>query len=479
MKKIYCALFAILCLSLLCVGFISLVDQDKTVSLAENRNLSKRPELTLSSWLDGSFSTKFDTYYSDTFPFRDTLLGYNKQLNRFYYYGGSGDDNVLTIDYQGGAEQGGEALNKVDPSASDSQIEQEEKTDSKQETSSETETSQPDSESNTQKEPEDTTSSTVPEREYPDEREATAINTIIIVGDNAMDIPTATYEIIDKYAESVDNLADAMDSHVRTFSLVTPNSGQFYSPESFHTGLHDQKAMIDACYDHMSEGIYKVDVYSALEQHQDEYIFFRTDHHWTALGAYYAYEAFCETAGFTPVALSEFETGTYENFVGSMYTYTSAYPQSDALLENPDTVTYYLPKVETSAKYYADATLTNGIPISVVSTAIGENVSNKYLCFISGDTPICIIDTDVEGPTCLVLKESYGNAFVPFLTSHYSKIIVVDPREFNQEGKPDLDLAAFAAEQGVDDLLVINYPFMINNASYIEWLNRLVGKGER
>ena len=57
-----------------------------------------------------------------------------------------------------------------------------------------------------------------------------------------------------------------------------------------------------------------------------------------------------------------------------------------------------------------------------------------------------------------------------------AKLIVVDPREFNRDGKPSLDLAAFAKEQGVDDLLVINYPYKVNSVSYINWLNRLVGK---
>ena len=74
-----------------------------------------------------------------------------------------------------------------------------------------------------------------------------------------------------------------------------------------------------------------------------------------------------------------------------------------------------------------------------------------------------------------VLKESYGNAFVPFLTSHYGRIIVIDPREFNQEGKPTLDLAAFAADQGVDDLVVINYPYMINSKAFVRYLNALAG----
>ena len=114
----------------------------------------------------------------------------------------------------------------------------------------------------------------------------------------------------------------------------------------------------------------------------------------------------------------------------------------------------------------------------MVYRGIKENNSNKYLCFLGGDHPAAVIETAVEdGPVCLVLKESYGNAFVPFLTSHYSKIIVIDPREFNREGMPSLDLEKFSAEQGVDDVLVLNYPFMINSAAYVKWLNRLVGIG--
>ena len=158
-----------------------------------------------------------------------------------------------------------------------------------------------------------------------------------------------------------------------------------------------------------------------------------------------------------------------------MYNFTANYPQSQTLLDNPDYLEYYLPIATTHAKYYADANLENGVPVSVVYQHLDASVSNKYQCFIGGDTPVCVIETDVEGPVCLMLKESYGNAFAPFLTSHYSKIIVVDPREFNRDGKPSLDLTQFVKEQGVDDLLVINYPYMINNSYYIAWLGRLVG----
>ena len=466
MKKLYIGLMGTLLALLTVVGLISLVDTDPTVLTDENRKIEK-PKFSWSALMDGSYVQQLEAYYTDTFPLRNVLMPLNQQLNKFYYYSGTGDDNYLAIDFNGGAEQGGESLHDVENALNGS-----EGTATTPE-GGESSTTPEGSEQTT--EPADEETHTAPEIDLPDESQTTSIGTIIVDGDYAMDIPTANNEVIDSYAGAVNNLSKALGSDVRTISLVTPNSGEFYSPESSHTGVHSQKDMIDRCYGAMDDNVLTVDAYSALRDHADEYIYFRTDHHWTALGAYYAYTQFCKTAGFEPVPLEQFETGTYENFLGSMYTYTQKYPQSQALKDNPDTLTYYLPVVETHAKYYSGSTLSDGIAISVVYTKLAENVSNKYLCFIGGDTPVCVIETAVEdGPVCMVLKESYGNALVPFLTSHYSKIVVIDPRQFNQDGKPSLDLPTFAKEQGVDDLLVVNYPFMINNSYYVSLLNRLI-----
>ena len=156
-----------------------------------------------------------------------------------------------------------------------------------------------------------------------------------------------------------------------------------------------------------------------------------------------------------------------------MYTFMSDYPQSQILKDNPDTVFYYKPYVKTNLRVYSDSTLTNSYDGLSVISGMG-NVSNKYLCFLGGDHPISVIDTNAQGPVCVLLKESYGNAFAPWLTSHYSKIIVIDPREFNRDGKPSLDLVAFAKEQGVTDCIVLNYPMMLTSSAYIAWLDRLV-----
>ena len=145
--------------------------------------------------------------------------------------------------------------------------------------------------------------------------------------------------------------------------------------------------------------------------------------------------------------------------------------------ENPDSLTYYLPIVDTTAHFYADADVDNSTAYycEVVNPDLPDTEYNKYMCFMSGDHPAALITTDVEGPVALVLKDSYGNAFLPFLTSHYSKIYVIDPREFNQDGKPSLDLISYVQEREVDDVILVNYTFMINSAKYIKWLNRLVG----
>ena len=403
MKKVYTALLLILLAAMFSVGVYSLADYDATGSVSEKREFVK-PEFSVKSLLDGTYIPALEQYYSDTFPGRESLLQANRTLNKFYYYSGSGEDSVLILNQTDSAAQGGESLDAV--------------------------------------------------------QNASYAGSVVVVGDRAMEIPTRLDDLITSYAGAVDNLASAMGPDVRTISLITPNGGEFYSPESLHTGEHSQKDMIDFCYSQMDDKIITVDAYSKLRSHTDEYIYFRTDHHWTQLGAYYAYTAFCEAAGFEAVPLEQFQMGRYDTFLGSMYGFTEGYPQSEVLKQHPDYLEYYLPIADTHARYYANGNLENGTPVSVVYTELGDSVSNKYLCFIGGDTPICIVESDVPGPTCIVLKESYGNAFVPFLTSHYGRIIVIDPREFNRD---------------VDDLIVINYPYMINSKAFIRYLNALAG----
>ena len=440
MKRIYTAMSGFLLLFLLLVGLISTFDKDATFSEAEKRQLKTRPKLTVSGLLDGSYVNQYREYFADTFPNRETLMKSNTTLNGFYYFGGlSSDDSAsLVIDLNMNAAQHGEALKTTeDPDATTGADE------------------------------------TEPEKR-PTEPLASAeqLGSVVLIGDSAFDVPHADNDQIVKYAQAVTAIADTLGSNVKTFSMPVPNSSEFYTHKEYHSGKTSQKAMFELCKNNLGANVSFVDAYSVIEQHTDEYIYFRTDHHWTHLGAYYAYTALCKSAGFNPVNRDDFATGQWENFVGSMYTFVSNYPQGQVLKNNPDTVHYWKPSANITTTCYNSTKLTGGYAMGTICR-VGEDVDNKYLTFMGGDHPVAIVETDTQGPCILVIKESYGNALISWLTNHYSKIILIDPRQYYGKNS-DIDLAAFAQEQGVNQCLIVNYPMMLNSDGYTSLLEKLV-----
>ena len=441
MKKLCLVFNIIIVLGLIAVGVVSLVDTDRTVSVVENRTLASKPEFSIGALLDGSYISELETYYSDTFPGRETLMTYNKTLNGFYRYSGKGENNMLILNNTGAAAEGGVSLDDYEnavnggtqkpndttpdqtPDVPDQPVDKDPVKDPNVEQQPDTGVAEDetpdlnelpdlpdppdvptDEEIIDANAPEDSGWETDGDAHYDD------LGAIIIVGDQAMEIPYKNPSAIERYAAAVSAMAEAMPE-VQVYSLVTPNSAEFYMPNDFRSSSTNQQSMIELCYENMIESVKCVDAYSKLAKRTDQYIYFRTDHHWTARGAYWAYTAFCESAGFEAVSLEDFETGKYDEFVGSLYTWTSQYVQSEALWNHPDYVEYFLPIRESHAKYYTNSSLTNGIPISVVSTNISNSSKqNKYLCFISGDTPICVIETDVEdGGVCVVYKRKNGD----------------------------------------------------------------------
>lgn len=441
MKRIYSVLCGFLLLFTLLVGLISTFDKDATYSESEKRQLKAKPKLSISGLLDGSYYTKYREYYADTFPNRETLMNANTTLNGFYYFGGlSSDDSAsLVIDFNANAAQQGEALKT---------------------------TEYPHSKEDTQAETDPVQKQTEPLAA------AEQLGSVVLIGNSAFDVPHADNDQIVKYAQAVTAIADLLGSDVKTFSMPVPNSSEFYTHKEYHTGKTSQKAMFQLVKDNLGTNVTFVDAYTPISQHTSEYIYFRTDHHWTHLGAYYAYTALCESAGFTPVNRDDFATGQWENFVGSLYTYVANFPQGKVLKENPDTVHYWKPSANITTTCYNSTSLTGGYAMGTICR-VGEDVDNKYLTFMGGDHPIAVVETDTTGPCILVIKESYGNALISWLTNHYSKIVLIDPRQYYGKNS-DIDLAAFAQEQGVDQCLVINYPMMLNSDGYTGLLEKLV-----
>ena len=419
MKRIYSALCMFMLLFMLLVGLFSTFDKDATFSESENRQLKTKPKLTLSGLIDGNYVISYREYYADTFPGRETLMESNTTLNHFYYFSGlSSDDDVsLIINFDSNAAQHGQALK--DPNAT---------------------------------QPSQGVDSTQPSEEYvPQITEPSAqteqLGNVILVGDRAMDVPVANGDHIRAYAAAVNSISELLGPDVQTFSMPVPNAAAFYASKEHRSGARDQKAMFDLVRDTLNDDVVFLDAYTELAKHTNEYIYFRTDHHWTHQGAYYAYTVLAKAAGFTPEPQSKFETGQLENFVGSLYTYSANYPQAAVLKNNPDTVYYWKPFANCETYYYNDTNLNNGVLMGTICR-VREDESNKYLVFMGGDRNVMVVNTDSEGPCIMVIKESYGNALISWLTSHYSKIILIDPREYFSDNQ-DIDLKAFAEAQGV------------------------------
>jgi len=226
----------------------------------------------------------------------------------------------------------------------------------------------------------------------------------------------------------------------------------------------DQGQAIEYLYGSMIN-VTPVNLYDTLKSHRDEYLYFRTDHHWTALGAYYGYEQFAKAKGVEPVSLDRYTTKEFPDFLGAFYSDTG---KSPALAQNPDTVVAYEPFNNTTMTF----TDRNGkeTPWQVITDVSGWASSSKYNTFIGGDNPYThIVNNDLsDGSSCVVIKESFGNALIPFLIPHYQDIHVIDYRYYKQS------IVDFCKNNQIQDVLFINNISATRSESLVGKMDALI-----
>lgn len=171
-------------------------------------------------------------------------------------------------------------------------------------------------------------------------------------------------------------------------------------------------------------------------------MFYRTDHHWTSLGAYYASQAYCDANGIEAKPLDSYETTVRTGVTGTLYMYSN---HDGNLQRNLDyTVCHYPQTGYTMRCYYGgwyNAVAVNGAYRDYASV------------FINGDNPLTVIRTDNHnGKTLMIFKESYGNAFAPYMIDYYEQVIVVDLRQSGNMPTTSELISTY----GVTDVLFIN-----------------------
>ena len=270
-------------------------------------------------------------------------------------------------------------------------------------------------------------------------------NLIMIYNGMAFQLFGRNNEAEINFAATINSYKKKLGDSVRVFVCVVPGPIDFYLPDAYKSQANDEKPSIDFIYSKLDQKVLAVDAYTPLAANTDDFIYFKTDHHWTARGAYLAYQAFCKKAGYEAVSLASFQRFIRKPFLGSLYNATL-----DSRLKNSgDSLEYSIPPVITQAWRYPDRNLQKIIPTEVVSKRLGQ--AGSYLTFIGGDYPLThIITENKNGKKIFLIKDSYGNALVPFLTLHYKEIFVADYRSF------DSNIISFILQHNIKDLLFLH-----------------------
>ncbi len=388
-----------------------------TKSDIENRNLATMPEFTPEGYLDGSYTAGVAEYYNDTVPFRDTF----KQITQtFRNYFGLKDDITLHGFMPTAAEE-----TTAEPAATTT-------------TATTPATTDPDMRVTTTA----ATSTTPAETEPAEEDQAEMSNNILIYQKRAISLYGGSFSAGEEYARALNGFKERLGENVNVYSMVVPTVCSYYMPEQFQDRAGLEKENID----HINEnlvGVKPVDVYSALAKHTDEPIFMRTDHHWGALGAFYAAEEFSAAARVPFRPITDYEKVTLPGYVGTMYGYSG----DITLKENPEDFNYYLPTVPYKNEYY-DMRGQGGYEGNFFMNTDNMAPVSWYLVYMGGDNRIAHLETEAKnGRTLVIIKDSYGNALAPWFTSSFENIYVIDMRYF--EG----DIISYLKDIGTTDLL--------------------------
>lgn len=433
---------------LVVIGILAVVLPKPTVSEVEKRELAAKPQWSLRSWFSGEYAEQYDAYYADTFPQREQLVSLASKLEQMQ---GVHPDDVR-IHSAGNAQ--------TQPQQSQPQVTQPEVT-------------QPQTEQEMPKPEEEKQEPAIDYDAYSDpnapgnglSEQGTAgeqVGSLFLYRNMGMQIFGSSQTLSAEYARVISSYAQQLDG-VQVYNLIAPTSIEFYLPEKYQGIASSERENIDFIAQQMSDKVISVDAYSQIEKNREDYLYFRTDHHWTARGAYEAYIAFCKSAGLMPVSLEEMERRQIDGFLGTFYSQT----HDSQLAQTPDFVEYFLPPVETTTTRYQ-----KGAPFTPIDSSIFASYAtggqNTYSVFLHGDFPLTHIQTDNHtGRKILLVKESYGNAFAPFLACNFDEVYIVDQRYF------ELGLVDFVKEHGITDLLFLNNIFAVNTDVRIWELSRI------
>ena len=201
----------------------------------------------------------------------------------------------------------------------------------------------------------------------------------------------------------------------------------------------DEHKIIDKLY--FSTGAATIDLYGALEPHRSEDIYYRTDHHWTSLGAFYGANAIFHAMDLEPLVLDQYQKTTVtDQFNGTIFS------SSGVRWLPPDSIDTYVPNQNISVtSWFKGAPETGSL---YVDSFLDKK--DKYSYFLGGRQPLCVVEKqNSSGPKVLLIRDSYSDSLTPFLTERFSEIHLLDPRDNLSS------IRSYVEEHDIDAVIVL------------------------
>lgn len=265
--------------------------------------------------------------------------------------------------------------------------------------------------------------------------------------------PVSTENNLDKNIGAVSDFAKSIDTP--TTVMLVPSTGYIVDDvlPTFHDKYNDDEDISKISSTLSKDKIGFVDL---RERFKSEYkngsqLYYKTDHHWTAKGAYTGYQELCKALGITPIDDSTLKKDSYPDFYGTTYS------SSGFWLTPPDNIEIWNnPK---NSDRNISVKITEGANIKTSGSMYFTDhlkEDDKYPVFIDGNHALTeITNTNAKNGTILLIKDSFSHSLAPFLAENYSKVVLVDLRYY-KESVSDL-VTTYNPEQvvvlyGIDNL---------------------------
>jgi len=262
------------------------------------------------------------------------------------------------------------------------------------------------------------------------------------------------YGKVGKYADAIGKFAADHPEAEATFMLAPTSIGMYPERLPWKAPFYPEEKVNDFVGKRLGSSLTFLNGFDFLRPHASEQIYYRTDHHWSTLGAYYAYQAYAKKMGWMPLGLDEFRIEDVSgSFLGSYHTRS----QFSGL--KPDTIQMFAPKRPVASEMYVADTDTE------YSSLYDDRFlakKDQYSYFLGGVHALTTIKSDL-GPKgadldkLLIVKDSYAHSFIPFLTQHVEDIRVIDIRYYNGS------IGDYMAENGIRNVLLL-----FNTATFVD-----------